>query len=381
MTKGETAEPQQRRRQLSSTAASYPKVPRTGRQDLRKPNKSPVQNACQWVVDKQIEWSLSLLAFIHAHDYLVTGRTSEFVHLQHKIPNDSQGRYLRGYKDVYFILQWVAIFTLVRATIMYKILEPFARWYGVRSKRKVTRFAEQGWQTVYYIISNSVGVYIMYLNPHWLNSRQFWANYPEGHREMSFLMKSYYLIQMGFWLQQIFVLLIEEKRKDFLVMGTHHLVTCNLLGFSLYMNYVRVGNAILCCMDSSDIFLAGTKCLRYLGLKRTSVAVFVIFIISWVYTRHYLYLKILYSVVFESYNILGADILWDPANGSFYSRPIIIGFTLLLSILQLLIIYWFALVLRILYRVLMKGDADDSRSDSEDSDDDDKDKDNDKKIN
>ncbi|KAJ2464258.1 Sphingosine N-acyltransferase lag1, partial [Coemansia sp. RSA 2322] len=290
------------------------------------------------------------------------------VHLQHRIPNDSQGRYLRGERDAYFILHWAIVFTFIRATVMYKMLEPFAKWYGVRSLRKLTRFGEQGWLTIYYIISNSVGVYVMYNGPHWLNSRQFWANYPEGHSQMTALMKSYYLVQMGFWFQQIFVLLIEERRKDFVVMFIHHVVTCNLMGWSLFTSYTRVGNAVLCCMDSSDIFLSGTKCMRYLGFERAAVVSFIVFILSWVYTRHYLYFKIMYSVVFESYELLGTDVLWDPANGSFYSRPIIAGFTILLSILQLLIIYWFALVLRIVYRIIFQNNLDDSRSDSEDND-------------
>ncbi|KAJ2875297.1 Sphingosine N-acyltransferase lag1 [Coemansia aciculifera] len=327
--------------------------------------------ACQWVVNNQISWSAGLLAVIHGYDYLFAGGDSKLAHLQHRIPNDAQGRYARGRDDVYFILHWAIAFTLIRATIMYKILEPFAKWYGVKSVRKVTRFAEQGWLTIYYILSNATGLYVMYHNPHWMNTRQFWINYPEGHRQLSALMKSYYLIQMGFWVQQIFVLLVEERRKDFVVMFVHHIVTCNLMGWSLFTNYTRVGNAVLCCMDSSDIFLSGTKCMRYLGFERAAVVSFVVFIISWVYTRHYLYFKITYSVFYETYDILGPNTLWDAENGSFYSRASIGGFTLLLCILQVLIIYWFALVLRIIYRIVTQNNLDDSRSDSEDNDGDD----------
>ncbi|KAJ2742438.1 Sphingosine N-acyltransferase lag1 [Coemansia sp. BCRC 34301] len=326
--------------------------------------------ACKWIVENQIFWSAGMLAGIHGHDYLFAGGNSTLVHLQHPIPNDPQGRYSRGELDAYFILHWAIAFTLIRATIMYKVLEPFAKWYGVKSTRKITRFAEQGWLTIYYILSNAAGLYVMYHGPHWMDTRHFWINYPEGHKQMSALMKSYYLIQMGFWFQQIFVLLIEERRKDFVVMFVHHIVTCNLMGWSLFTNYTRVGNAVLCCMDSSDIFLSGTKCLRYLGFERAAVVSFVVFILSWVYTRHYLYFKITYSVFFETYDILGPDAIWNSANGAFYNRPSIAGFTTLLVILQLLIIYWFALVLRIIYRIVMQNNLDDSRSDSEDNGDD-----------
>ncbi|KAJ2579724.1 hypothetical protein GGH95_002952, partial [Coemansia sp. RSA 1836] len=80
---------------------------------------------------------------------------------------------------------------------------------------------------------------------------------------------------------------------------------------------------------------------------------------------------ITYSVFYETYDILGPNALWDPANGSFYTRPSIAGFTTLLVILQFLIIYWFALVLRIIYRIVTQNNLDDSRSDSEDNGEDD----------
>ncbi|KAJ1937992.1 Sphingosine N-acyltransferase lag1, partial [Linderina macrospora] len=291
------------------------------------------------------------------------------VHLQNQIPGDAQGRYMRGLNDVWYIVYWVVMFTLIRATVMYKILGPFAKWWGISSERKITRFMEQGWLTIFYVVSSSAGLFVMSHEPHWLNTEHFWINYPEGHKQMSYLMKSYYLIQMGFWFQQIFVLLIEEPRKDFLVMGIHHIVTCNLLAWSLYANYVRIGNAVLVCMDVADIFLSGTKCLRYLGFEKLAVGSFVALLVAWMYTRHYLYGKILYSVYFESRIILD-DSIFDPANGSLYRRDIILMFFALLATLQGLLFYWLFLLVRIVYRIAFQGNLDDSRSDSEDSGDD-----------
>ncbi|KAJ2790186.1 hypothetical protein GGI18_001958, partial [Coemansia linderi] len=80
---------------------------------------------------------------------------------------------------------------------------------------------------------------------------------------------------------------------------------------------------------------------------------------------------ITHSVFYETYDIIGPNTLWDPENGAFYSRASIGGFTFLLCTLQVLIIYWFALVLRIIYRIVTQNNLDDSRSDSEDNDGDD----------
>ncbi|KAJ2429741.1 Sphingosine N-acyltransferase lag1, partial [Coemansia sp. RSA 2522] len=127
---------------------------------------SALNQVCQWAVDNQTGWSLALLALIHGYDVVFANKTSPFVHLQHQISGDAEGRFERGCRDVYYVLYWVVAFTLIRITVMNKVLEPLARWGGVSSSRKVTRFGEQGWLVVYYIISNTVGMYVMSTQPH-----------------------------------------------------------------------------------------------------------------------------------------------------------------------------------------------------------------------
>jgi acyl-CoA-dependent ceramide synthase len=52
----------------------------------------------------------------------------------------------------------------------------------------------------------------MYSSEYWLNIKGVWANWP--NREISDLLKWYLLVQFAFWLQQIIVINIEERRKD-----------------------------------------------------------------------------------------------------------------------------------------------------------------------
>lgn len=80
------------------------------------------------------------------------------------------------------------------------------------------------------------------------------ANWPD--REMDGLSKWYYLVQFGFWLQQILVVNIEERRKDYVHMFTHHVVTSILMLTSYGYHHTRVGTVILCIMDTIDIILA-----------------------------------------------------------------------------------------------------------------------------
>jgi very-long-chain ceramide synthase len=80
-----------------------------------------------------------------------------------------------------------------------------------------------------------------------------WTDYPV--RQLDGVFKWYYLVQTAFWLQQIFVINIEERRKDHVQMYTHHIVTSLLLMGSYGFHCSQVGNVILCLMDVVDILL------------------------------------------------------------------------------------------------------------------------------
>lgn len=104
----------------------------------------------------------------------------------------------------------------------------------------------------------------MYESSYFFNLRALWSEFPT--RSMTGLFKWYYLTQFAFWLQQIVVVNIEEKRKDHWQMFTHHIITCALM-FSSYGYYqTKVGNTILGLMDVVDLVLPVSRVLssRYL---------------------------------------------------------------------------------------------------------------------
>lgn len=75
------------------------------------------------------------------------------------------------------------------------------------------------------------------------------------------------------WLQQLVVLNLEEHRKDYAQMFTHHVVTVLLMTFSYVLNWTRVGNAILCIMDFVDILLPVRPFTFFFLLSRMSYPV------------------------------------------------------------------------------------------------------------
>ena len=94
----------------------------------------------------------------------------------------------------------------------------------------------------------------MYTREHWLNLKEMWIGWPD--REMEGSMKWYYLVQFAFWLQQILIVNIEERRKDHWQMFTHHIFTCILMFTSYGYHQTKVGNVILVLMEACDVLLA-----------------------------------------------------------------------------------------------------------------------------
>lgn len=96
--------------------------------------------------------------------------------------------------------------------------------------------------------------------------------------------------------------------------------------------------------------------LKYTGHQTLCDGTFVVFLISWIVTRHYLLGKIILSahriqpIKLKS----GTNITWF--------------FVLLLSGLEVLMCLWSLAIGRVLWGIFRGGNADDSRSDTEDSD-------------
>ena len=102
----------------------------------------------------------------------------------------------------------------------------------------------------------------MYNSGYWFNFRDLWVDWPD--RELDGLFKWYYLVQFAFWLQQILVVNIEELRKDYQQMFTHHIITSILIFTSYGYHQTKVGNAILCLTDVVDLFLPVSNPYRIL---------------------------------------------------------------------------------------------------------------------
>lgn len=320
-------------------------------------------------------WFAPLLVLISANvvyllsnNYTPSNPLHRFLKLSYQVPNTDPPLYEKGWKDFCFVFYMIIFFTFLREFTMQIFLQPLARYFGIRGKSRTSRFVEQTYAIFYYGITSPFGLYLMKHSPMWFfKTEEFFREYP--HLQHTWLFKYYYLFQAGFWSQQalILTLQLEKPRKDFKELVFHHIVTILLISLSYMFNFTWMGLAIYITMDVSDLFLGTSKTLNYIG-SPLEVPFFLLFVVVWIYTRHWLNLKILYSVMTEFLTV-GPNVL-DFASQQYkcwISQPMV--FTLILA-LQLVNAYWLFLIFRILVRFAIYNVKKDERSDDEDEDED-----------
>ncbi|OIW31305.1 longevity assurance proteins LAG1/LAC1 [Coniochaeta ligniaria NRRL 30616] len=357
---------------------------------LRRRGMGPWKQMACWLVENQIAFSFNLIALLllsHASMPKARPHTANYFNLAYY--NQETGRYGLGKDDGYFIFFCIILFTGLRAATMEYLLAPFAKAKGVSKRKDLTRFSEQGWLLIYYSVFWTIGLYLYYTSDYWMNLQNLWTNWPD--RELSGLMKGYMLGQLAFWMQQIMVINIEERRKDHWQMFTHHVVTICLIYTSYRYHFTKVGNLILVLMDVVDLFLPVAKCLKYLGYKTLCDIAFGVFMLAWFFARHVLYVAVCYSVWAHSHALVpyfcfsgsNADLAgpFDPpaSRGWMYMLDPLLSqdglvcynntvkwcFLSALLFLQGITLFWFGMIIKVAIGVFKGQGAEDSRSGDE----------------
>ncbi|KAJ5034922.1 uncharacterized protein L3040_008190 [Drepanopeziza brunnea f. sp. 'multigermtubi'] len=360
----------------------------TGRRNIKRREVGPLEIICGWIVEHQIGLSVNLLVLLSlTHLCFPRARRHARKFFELSYYNPSSGEYRAGWNDAWMVSFWIVVFTGLRAAVMEYILTPLAKKGGAQGKREQTRFAEQAWLWIYASTFWCLGVYLLANSDYLFNFKELWTNWP--NREMDGLRKWYILVQYSFWLQQILIVNLEERRKDHWQMLAHHIVTTALIFTSYGYHQTKVANLILCTMDSVDLVFPLAKCLKYLGYTTICDVLFGLFMTIWFITRHIIFCMICYSVwadipatiAYGCYSGKNGSIkgpfpppdhfthLIDPFRNPegivCWNDKIKWGFLSALLFLQFLTIVWFSMIVKVAIRVLNGGDADDVRSDDE----------------
>ena len=295
-------------------------------------------------------------------------------------------QYGKGKKDFAFVAFYTIVFTFTREFCMQRLIRPLAIRAGIKSRGKQARFMEQAYTAMYFAVFGPFGLWVMSRTPVWyFNTAGMYQGFPHRAHEACF--KTYYLLQAAYWAQQAIVLMLqlEKPRKDFKELVLHHIITLALIGLSYRFHFTYMGIAVYITHDISDFFLAvsnlsvlrpnstrkltiiphqTSKILNYLDSSLT-IPYFITFIGVWSYLRHFLNLKILYSLLpGGKFATVGPYVLnWETQQYKCWiSQSITFG---LLALLQMVNIFWIFLILRILYRALFSDVVKDERSDDE----------------
>jgi very-long-chain ceramide synthase len=61
-------------------------------------------------------------------------------------------------QDLAFVAYYIVVFSFIRQSLFFYVLQPLARSYGIQQEEKVERFAEQGYDAIYFTCSGSLGL-------------------------------------------------------------------------------------------------------------------------------------------------------------------------------------------------------------------------------
>eukprot|EP00478_Filoreta_tenera_P000369 GABV01000369.1.p1 GENE.GABV01000369.1~~GABV01000369.1.p1 ORF type:complete len:428 (+),score=180.17 GABV01000369.1:135-1286(+) len=158
-----------------------------------------------------------------------------------------------------------------------------------------------------------------------------------------------YMFEVGLYVHFAMFQFIDTRRQDFWIMFFHHIATLALLMAGWMSFSYRVGTLILVAHDVADVFLEISKLFKYANQEMLTNICFVLFAVSWFFSRLFFYP------------------LWAWYAGFYYSSGFIAWFPrvpaqFLLMCLQILHVYWFCLILRIVYKFTTEGEVDDERS-------------------
>ncbi|CAC5357054.1 CERS5_6 [Mytilus coruscus] len=261
------------------------------------------------------------------------------------------------------------LFIIIRHLLDGILIKPIGAYFGVNdtvSKETVTPIPslEAVWQFIFYFIMSWYGIYVLWDKPWFTQSVQCWTGWP-SQQTVSDGIYWYYLLELAFYISSIVTICTDHKRKDFVEMSVHHIVTILLIGLSWNYNAVRIGTLVICIHDPVDYLLAFAKMSNYCKYIKVSDLCFVLFAVVWIATRLITYpYMVLYSATIELPEYANNNGPHEQYYGSSFAMQLL---KVMLGVLQILHIFWSIMIIRTAAKKFTEGQLQDVRSDSDNS--------------
>ena len=242
---------------------------------------------------------------------------------------------------------------------------------GLRRSKK-TKFAHTFSEMCYYVFS------VLSLSRLFWDAGWFW---PSGWHEVMFDgrvqqtailrpytapadLKMFYMVETSYYVSSFVLLLVRPKKKDFVEMAFHHVVTASLLLLSYTTGYMRIGAVVMYLHNIFDPFMLFAKCTHYAGIPVLPDVSFAICAGAFAVPRLYFYPSAIH------YAWLGVCVGNKTCPGGVWDKtPVEFSLIGLLVALLPIHVFWFIMIVKVLVTALSsKGVQGDVRSDSEGED-------------
>ncbi|CAJ1364293.1 unnamed protein product [Effrenium voratum] len=228
---------------------------------------------------------------------------------------------------------------------------------ALAAPRNLRKFADQSWQLAVHALMTAYEVLLFSRNGWiwWTDTRTLWNQPWQSSGECPSDLRSLYIAQLAIWFVTAFShKFVEAKHNDYFVMYGHHVATLGLVSLSYFNGWQPIGLSTLFVHDSSDIVVDLLKMVNYLGYDAKSGTFlaeifFAVNLVTWLLMRTYFFtLKVIRSTLpkdflapgWGDYDLVAP--LLSPQNSC----------RVLLLVLGVMHLYWYALFLRILARLI-----------------------------
>ena len=255
------------------------------------------------------------------------------------------------------------------------------------NEERIIKFGEYAFRLIYHSAVSGFGIWYFWDKPWWNQeqggAKMVYVDYPFQPVETGMLW--YYMIQCAYNVEAMLSLLelsfIAEFqnpfnanakggskfqspvniswnptcRGDFQEMFAHHVITNLLIFGSSYSRFTRVGSMVFLVHDISDVPVDLSKLANFMKWKVTTVVCFVTLLVVWAITR----LGILPFVIIKS-AMLDSHVLYleGTMDIMYYKMCFSVFLSLLIGITSLHVL-WFAILFRIGFRLVRKGERHD----------------------
>uniref|UniRef100_K3X972 TLC domain-containing protein n=1 Tax=Globisporangium ultimum (strain ATCC 200006 / CBS 805.95 / DAOM BR144) TaxID=431595 RepID=K3X972_GLOUD len=251
--------------------------------------------------------------------------------------------------------------------VLTRALKPLGRVLLEPKKRtnedRVERFTTVLFKFIYFVGITYAGYYTMG-HEEWFpkslgGSGDMTKAYYLFNEAPSAGLKTYFLVQLGYHFHSlVYMVALSPIRNDFIEMLVHHVTTIILIGCAFIANYTPSGATVAFVHDIGDVTGYAIKTIVDTGSTPLTIVMYVVLLVSWAYTRLYVFpTELIYNAVFVLPKL-------TPDIPLLMLHPVNFMLTMLLG----LHIYWYGLFLVMGYNLITKGVKEDIQQHIQDKD-------------